>query len=769
MSGWTRSYLNIAGRRGRLLFSNRPADAMNRFYRAYSHVALFVLVLAFFSFAAAHGQAAEDLTLEASDGTAVTIDRDDFGAPHITADTEAAVFFGQGFAVAQDRLFQMETFWRTATGRLAEINPGALSQDRQIRRVYYTPAERQVIFEALPPEVQTMLSSYVDGINAYIDSTAANPDVYLPFEYTQFPLSQIGIEAWDVDKVMAVMQFQIRRGEAGGDELIRLAELQANGEAWFNENRPINDPAAPTTIHADVPASEAAPGSYGGPEIDPDVAAQVARERAEMDAGLDALRVPRKFGSFVAVISGALSESGNVLLLGAPQTGPPRQNTTALTWEVELLVGDVNDAELHIAGMTFPGIPGVIIGRTAGRAWMITNGYTDNTDTYIETTDEALEQYLYDGAFQPFEVITETIDVLGSAPVEYTHLRTVHGPVYMTSASNQQAFTYRYTFWQRELEMLTALYNAWKADDVAGFQAAVEQIPLSFNFLYSDNEQNIAYWHVGDYPIRPDGTDPRLPLVGDGTQEWEGLLPFEQQPQVINPPQGYLANWNNKPIASWDQGDNVFWREDAGRVYDGVTYLEAHLEENVPVSFEDVQHLACVVRSNPAYPETPGAYQQAVEFSATGSYAENVIPPGQSGFINSAGVRSPNFSDQWAYYQSSIPCRGAAMKPFLFLGADPVASEPEATPGATASLDAVYPNPLAGEAVTVVLETPEGGSARVEVIDVLGRTVAVLTDGSVGVGTHELSFATRDLPSGVYFVRLTAGGATQTRKLTVVR
>ena len=419
--------------------------------------------------------------------------------------------------------------------------------------------------------------------------------------------------------------------------------------------------------------------------------------------------------------------------------------------------------------MTVPGIPGVIIGRTAGRAWTFTTGYTDNTDTYIEQTDEAFEHYLYDGAFRPFEVITETIDVLGGSPVEYTHLRTVHGPVYTTDAASQQAFTYRYTFWQRELEMLAALYNVWKADDIAGFQAAAEQIPASFNIFYADKEQNIAYWHLGDYPVRPDGTDPRLPLVGDGSQEWDGFLPFEQQPQAINPPQGYLANWNNKPIASWDQGDNVIWRAGAGRVYDGVTYLEAHLEESVPISFEDLQRLTCVVRSNPAYPEFPGTYQQAVEFSASGSYAENVIPPGQSGFINSAGVRSPNFSDQWVYYRSSIACRGVAMKPFLFLGADPVASEPEATPGATAALSAVYPNPLAGEAVTVVLEMREGGNARIEVIDVLGRTVAVLTDGSVGAGTHELSFATRGLPSGVYFVRLTAGGATQTRKLTVVR
>jgi acyl-homoserine lactone acylase PvdQ len=737
----------------------------------HRYLRLFILVLMAGAPVVAHGQAAEDITLQAPDGNAVTIDRDDFGVPHITADTEAAVFFGQGFAVAQDRLFQMETFWRVATGRLAELQgEAALPQDQAIRTVFYTPAERQMIFEALPAELQTMLSAYVDGVNAYIDSTAANPDLYLPFEYTQFPLNQLGIEAWDIDKVVAVMQFFIRRfGEIGGEELIRLAELQAEGQAWFDENRPINDPTAPTTIHGGVPVTDDAPVAYRGPEIDPAIAEQVAQQRAELEASLDANRVPRKFGSFAGVISESFSESGNVMLLGAPQMGNPEPDEKAVTSEVELLAGEVGNAELHVAGMTVPGIPGVIIGRTNGRAWTFTTGNTDNTDTYVETTDEAFQQYFYEGAFQPFEAITETINVLGGAPVEYTHLRTVHGPVYMADAANQQAFTYKYTFWQRELEMATALYSAWKADDLAGFEAAVEEVPVSFNIFYADKDQNIAYWHVGDYPVRPDGSDPRLPLVGDGSQEWDGFLPFEQQPQAVNPPQGYLANWNNKPIASWDQGDNVDWREGNGRVYDGVIYLEAHIEENAPLSFEELQQLTCVVRSNPEYQEYPGTYQQVVEFSAFGSYAENVIPPGQSGFVTTTGTPSPNFADQWGLYISSIACDEVLMKPFTFLGATPVASEPGAAPGTTAALGAVYPNPIHRDAVTVVVETPDGGDARVEVIDVLGRTVAVLADGPVAAGRSELSFVPSDLPSGVYFVRLTTDGATQTRKLTVVR
>ena len=150
----------------------------------------------------AAGQTATDVTLTASDGNTVAIDRDDYGVPHITADTEAAVFFGQGFATAQDRLFQLETFWRTATGRLAELQgSAALAQDQGIRTVYYTPAERAAQFTQLTPRLQTMISSYVDGINAYIDSTSANPSAYLPGEYAAGGFQP---EPYSVDKAMAV-------------------------------------------------------------------------------------------------------------------------------------------------------------------------------------------------------------------------------------------------------------------------------------------------------------------------------------------------------------------------------------------------------------------------------------------------------------------------------------------------------------------------------------------------------------------------------------
>ena len=750
------------------MLAYQTRTAMNRFYSYYSQVALFVLVLAFFPFAAAHGQAATDLTLDAPDGTTVTIDRDDFGVPHITADTEAAVFFGQGFAVAQDRLFQMERFWRSGTGRLAEaFGPNFVPADRQVRSLFYTPAERQAQFDALPEDIQALMLGFIDGVNAYIDSTDANPAVYKPVEYTQVPFTTIGIEPLDADKMMGLIQFFIHRfGGAGGNELQRLAELEANGQAWFDENRPINDPTAPTTIPGGttlqpLPREVA----YRGPSVDPALYEAVAAQRERVEQLYAELGVPRKFGSYAALIGPSTSASGDVLLLGAPQMGEPfvtgsGSPVRAVTWESELLVGDPAAPALHVAGMTVPGIPGVIIGRTEGRAWTFTSGISDNVDTFVETTeDNTLTRYLFDGEFVDYDAITETINVLGGEPVEFTHYRSVHGPVYATDLGSQQAFTWQYTFWQQELDMFLSLYDVWKAESVDEVEAALELLPGSFAFYHADKAQNINFWYVGFYPDRPDGADPRLPLLGDGSQEWDGFLAFEDLPQDANPAQGYYVNWNNKPAVDWDHGDFMPWTRGAGRTYDGVLDIEEYVAANAPLAFDEMKGIHAVIDAR----EYPGTYQQLLRFSTDGSRAENMIPPGQSAFYNTDGVASPHTADQWPLYQSY------EMKPFTFIGANPVANEEPGLPGATPTLGAVYPNPLAGEAVTVVFETPDGGRARVEVIDVLGRTVAVLTDGASTAGTHELSFATRGLPSGVYFVRLTADGTTQTRKLTVVR
>ena len=423
--------------------------------------------------------------------------------------------------------------------------------------------------------------------------------------------------------------------------------------------------------------------------------------------------------------------------------------------------------------MTVPGIPGVIIGTnwiggfTGGFTWTLTTGYTDNVDTYL-FEPAGPGQYRYAGETRAFEVIPETFHVLGQPDATDTHLRTAQGPVYLLDAQRGAAF--KYAFWNRELDMVEAFYDVWHGTSIGDFEAAARRVTMSFNLFYADSAPNTAYWHVGRYPERPGEQDPRLPARADGSGEWVGTVPFDALPQERNPAKGYFVNWNNKPAPWWNQGDNVTWAPGRGRAYDGVTFLDAHLRASAPeVSVEELQELTRVVRSNGTYDEYPGTYQQVVRFSVNtcpGIGMQTVVPPGQSGFVNAAGVPSPNYADQWVLYQSSSGTGPIQMKEVTGFA---ICLPGEEGPGGPSfGLSAPTPNPSTGRSsLTLRLEAPS--HVRVSLVDALGREVAVLADGAMASGETAVSVGTRALAPGVYVVRAVADGRVTSRRLVVAR
>jgi penicillin amidase len=311
------------------------------------------------------------LQLDVPDGTIVTIFRDVYGAPHIIGESDAGVFFGQGFAVAQDRLYQLELNRRAAEGRLSEwFGPLTVEFDREIRRMYYTEAERMDLFRELPPEFQEMLVAYRDGINAYVDSMNADPARYKPIEF-----AVLEMEPWTVTRSIAVIQFITRGfGQAGGNELTRLVELQSFGREWFDLNRPINDPTAPTTIPGIGPGT---PRTWRNTGIHAreELVQAIEKGKADRNRLIGRLDIPGKLGSFAVAISGTKSNSGNVMMLGAPQMGPPQPDEPNVAHEVEL-----DSPTFHVGGMTIAGIPLVIVGHTPNLAWSLTRGLSEKSE-----------------------------------------------------------------------------------------------------------------------------------------------------------------------------------------------------------------------------------------------------------------------------------------------------------------------------------------------------------------------------------------------------
>jgi len=319
---------------------------------------------------------AETKHLIAPDGTTVAINRDEYGVPHIQADNEAAMFFGQGFAEANDRLYQIDLNRRAATGRLSEwFGSLALDIDKDVIRTGYTDEELLNYFYASSTDLQDVVISYVEGVNAYVDTMQLYPELYMPVQYTT-----MDFDTYTLEDVIAFASFMARMfGMAGGQELSRLDELQSNGWEWFNENRPIIDSTCtPTIPGADSPLVQT--WSYSGIYVPEEVVLEIEQRNEYILNFRKNNGIIYKGGSFATIIGSDFSNSGNVMLLGCPQLGGPDYDQPSRVMEIEL-----ECPTLHAGGGTIPGLPLVVQGHNEDIGWTWTSGLGDNVDTYIDS------------------------------------------------------------------------------------------------------------------------------------------------------------------------------------------------------------------------------------------------------------------------------------------------------------------------------------------------------------------------------------------------
>ncbi|MBO0816520.1 MAG: penicillin acylase family protein, partial [Actinobacteria bacterium] len=418
------------------------------------------------------------------------IHRSAFGVPTITAGSQGQMWFGAGWAQAQDRMVQLELTRRAVEGTLSEIfGPSQLSQDETVRTFFYTPAELTAQFQSLPATVQKALTKFSDGINAYEASAyadAASEQQKVPYEF--FVLGQLlGMPGpyqpapWQPEDTVAVGNFLARQfGGGGGSELTNLqfvqyldSELTKTGAkdpftkaaAIFNDSRWINDPTAPTTVPGTglhTPA-RAAPDRAdrtllhavaGLPAIS---RAELAKAAAKLSADRKTIlntgvtmRVLSHGGSNAIAVSPSRSASGHALLWGAPQEG---FGTPSVDGE-EYLHAPGYDA----GGMYITGEPFILIGRNANLAWTSTSEELVDQRIYIEHNVNFAATpptYEFNGQQVPMQAIPETINVAGQAPQSFTVLRTIDGPVVLADPADHLAISLRFASFGRETGTLT--------------------------------------------------------------------------------------------------------------------------------------------------------------------------------------------------------------------------------------------------------------------------------------------------------------------------
>jgi penicillin amidase len=251
-------------------------------------------------------------------------------------------------------------------------------------------------------------------------------------------------------------------------------------------------------------------------------------------------------------LAGRLTRSGQPLLLGGPQLGYSLPQTF-----MEL---GLHGAGFDATGVTLPGVPGVLIGAGFDHAWTVTTGGDDNQDLYVETTDPAGHpgKYLFDGHWRAYDCRTETIEVAGAGPASFPACDSVHGPV--LGQSGTTAIALRDATRPHFQDTLLAFMGIDRAQNLAQFLQAAQQVGGSLNLTYADSRGHIAYAHVGPVPIRPASDNRFLPHPGDGSDEWLGFVPRSALPLVVDPTRGWVANWNNKPEQGWRNSSDGFWQ-----------------------------------------------------------------------------------------------------------------------------------------------------------------------------------------------------------------
>lgn len=477
----------------------------------------------------------------------VTIHRDEYGVPHLYSGSLEALFFGMGYVAADDRLWQAEILRRSATGTLAELfGPAVLAGDIDARRMFGPAERRSAAFAGASDDLKTMLTGYADGINARI----AEGNLPAQYGFVGPP------RPWTVDDSVAVfMLLGSQFGWFGSDELANAATWEAlvaalgpvDAGTVFGDLFWLDDPDAPTTVPAD-----GAIGPKGRRAGGPPAGLPASAVAAIMPgAAWDNANLPGDgWASNALAISPRLSADGAALLLGGPQMG---YGTPQINHEVGL-----HGAGFDVTGMTIAGFPLVPIGVGNGYAWTLTSGGSDNSDIYVETLNPVdPSQYWFEGDWHDLECRDEQIGVAFVGTHTETLCSSVHGPI--LGSDGATALSFKNVTYGKEMQSLEAWGGLGRAGNIREFEAALDDVAYNFNVLYADRTGNIAYWHIGHIPVRADGFSRFFPLPGTGEAEWQGILPFSENPHARNPEQGFLASWNNKPAPGWETSTADFW------------------------------------------------------------------------------------------------------------------------------------------------------------------------------------------------------------------
>jgi penicillin amidase len=464
---------------------------------------------------------------------AVKVTRDGHGVPTIEAGTLDDLFFAQGYVTAQDRLWQMDVMRRYASGELSEIlGQQTVKVDRE-QRILGLKAAAQKSLTMTAARDREYFEAYARGVNAYIASRGER----LPIE---FRILGYEPKPWTPEDSVVIANQMVKDlnyryiFDTLGRERI-LAKLGAEMTDDLYVNRSWHD-RPPTVMREDLSTPNNAPPDSDDEDDDaPDNSVTQGRVPAHRSAYAE-LEEAAVNGSNDWVISGAHTVTGRPLLCDDMHLSHQMPN---LWYEAHLHSGT-----LDVAGVTLPGMPYVVVGHNQRIAWGFTNVGPAVTDLYIENFN-AQGAYQTASGWQQPEHRAEVIHVRGKPDIKLDVRITRHGPIISDLIPGET----------RQLALRWTLYDGLRipffdvnvAQNWDEFRHAFSLLDApGQNVVYADVDGNIGYQTTGKVPIRAAG-DGSLPVSGaDDAHEWIAYIPFDELPNVYNPPSGVIATANGR-------------------------------------------------------------------------------------------------------------------------------------------------------------------------------------------------------------------------------
>jgi penicillin amidase len=491
----------------------------------------------------------------------VTVIRDSFAIPHIYAENEHDLYVAVGYAMAQDRLWQMDLLRRVTLGRLTEIfGKDLVDADLLFRSLRFTEKSRKILTTS-DAGTRMCVESFADGVNQYIRQAGKNlppefgllgyePEPWLP----EHSLNLIGYMAWDLSTGWPFEILLDKMRQKLGPDLSKymMPDMKAVHKTITFPNFKLDKGTAEVLTNFSKTAS-------------------IVEE-----LGLDVFR-----GSNNWVVAGKKSVTGKPLLANDMHLS---LNIPGIWYQMHQVI----PGKLNVTGVVLPGEPMVIAGHNDSIAWGFTNVMTDDADFYEETINpKNPDQYLLNGFWIPIMKVEEKLKIKGGDSLIRYNRFTHRGPIISERKKLKDKVVSMRWLGNSNSNEIQSVYQLNRASNWTEFRNALRGfVSVNQNVVYADVKGNIGLQSTIGIPIREGNRI--LVYPGDTTKyDWKGLVPFDELPYSFNPESGFLASANAKTAPA----DYPYYISDWCLLPYRLDRITEMLKEKEKLSVEDFQRM----------------------------------------------------------------------------------------------------------------------------------------------------------------------------------